>query len=69
MIDDDALLLRLLSGEVAASQEEAEARRPYERLLARIRTLPDIEPRPGWEDRTMERWRRTQKRLPDQGDR
>ena len=61
-MDDDTLLIRLLDGDAPLSQEEAEARLPYERLLARIKALPDIEPRTGWETRAIERWRREQKR-------
>ena len=59
-MDDNTLLIRLLDGEATLSQEEAEARLPYERLLARIKALPDIEPRAGWETRAIERWRREQ---------
>ncbi len=45
-------------GEPPRSAEEAAARELYERLIARIRDLADIEPDPGWEERMMERWRR-----------
>lgn len=30
---------------------------PYERLIARIGDLDDVEPPPGWEDRAVARWR------------
>jgi hypothetical protein len=30
---------------------------PYERLIARIRDLGDVEPPAGWEERAVARWR------------
>jgi len=44
------------------SAEEAETRGVYERLIARIRDLEDIDPPPGWEERMMARWRRERTR-------
>jgi hypothetical protein len=57
MTDDesDAMLDRLDRGEPAASKEEAEAREPYERLISRIRDLPDENPPDGWESRLEQR--------------
>jgi hypothetical protein len=54
--EDPAMIERLDAGEPASSPEEAEARAPYERLLARIRDLDDIAPPGDWEDRAVTRW-------------
>ena len=54
--DDPGMIERLDAGEPASSPEEAEARAPYERLLARIRDLDDIAPPGDWEDRAVTRW-------------
>src|SRR5262249_52424460 len=54
--DDPGMIERLDAGEPPSSPEEAEARAPYERLLARIRDLDDIAPPAGWEDRAVARW-------------
>jgi hypothetical protein len=54
--DDPGMIERLDAGEPASSPEEAQARAPYERLLARIRDLDDIAPPAGWEDRAVARW-------------
>lgn len=54
--DDPGMIERLDAGEPASSPEEAEARAPYERLLARIRDLDDIAPPGDWEDRAVRRW-------------
>lgn len=59
--DDDedpkvtAMLERMDRGEPPLDAEEAEERRPYERMLARIRDLPLLEPEPdpGWQTRVM----------------
>jgi hypothetical protein len=53
--DSDAMLDRLDRREPAASKEEAEAREPYERLISRIRDLPDDAPPDGWEARAEAR--------------
>jgi hypothetical protein len=53
--DSDAMLDRLDRREPAASKEEAEAREPYERLISRIRDLPDDAPPDGWESRAEAR--------------
>jgi hypothetical protein len=50
MTDDD-ILLRMDQGIPAASPEEAERRAPYERLIARIRDMPDDPLPSGWEKR------------------
>jgi hypothetical protein len=50
------MIERLDAGEPPSSPEEAQARAPYERLLARIRDLDDIAPPAGWEDRAVARW-------------
>lgn len=55
---DDTAILRLLDGLPPLSPEEAAVRAPYERLIARLAALPDIEPPPGWEDRAVKRWHR-----------
>jgi len=54
--EDPGMMERLDAGEPANSAEEAEARAPYERLLARIRDLDDIAPPGDWEDRAVTRW-------------
>ena len=54
--DDPGMIERLDAGEPPSSPEEAQARAPYERLLARIRDLDDIAPPAGWEDRAVARW-------------
>jgi hypothetical protein len=56
-VDDLDLLDRLDAGLPPRSPEEAAARVPYERLIARIRELEDVKPLPGWEERAMARWR------------
>jgi len=48
---------RLDAGEPPRSPEEAAARVPYERLIARLRDLDEIDPPPGWEHRAVARWR------------
>lgn len=53
----DVMLDRLDAGLPPASPEEAAARAPYERLLARVRALPQAAPTPGWEERAAQRWR------------
>lgn len=66
--DDEAgmiergMIERLEAGEPPSSPEEAQARAPYERLLARIRDLEDIAPPEGWEDRAVQRWAGAQRR-------
>lgn len=55
--DDDELLDRIDQGVPPATPEEAAARAPYERLLARVRALPPVAPLPGWEERAAQRWR------------
>jgi len=60
--EDPGLIERLDAGEPARSPEEAAARAPYERLLARIRDLDDIAPPGDWEDETVARWSRARRR-------
>lgn len=60
--DDLAVIERLDTGEPAGSPEEAQARAPYERLLARIRDLDDLAPPGAWEDRAVARWSATRRR-------
>jgi hypothetical protein len=50
------MIERLDAGEPPRSAEEAQARAPYEKLLARIRDLDEIDPPPDWEDRAVSRW-------------
>jgi hypothetical protein len=59
--DPDDLIDRLDAGEPPRSPEESAARAPYERLLARIRSLEDAPPA-GWEERAMTRWARHRRR-------
>lgn len=54
--EDPGMIERLDAGEPARSPEEAAARAPYERLLARIGDLEDIAPPGDWEARAMARW-------------
>lgn len=54
--EDPGMIERLDAGEPPSSPEEAQARAPYERLLARIRDLDDIAPPGDWEDRAVTRW-------------
>src|SRR6185295_1073344 len=54
--DDLGVLERLDAGEPPSSPEEAQARAPYQRLFARVRSLDDVEPPSGWEDRAAARW-------------
>ncbi len=54
--EDPGMIERLDAGEPPGSPEEAQARAPYERLLARIRDLDDIAPPGDWEDRAVARW-------------
>lgn len=54
--EDLDVIARLDAGEPPQSAEEAKARVPYEKLLARVRDLDDIDPPPGWEDRAASRW-------------
>lgn len=56
---DVDMLDRLDAGLPPADLEEAAARAPYERLLARVRALPAVAPSPGWEERAAQRWRLT----------
>ena len=56
-MNDDDLVYRLELGLPPQSPEEALAREPYERLIARIGDLELIEPLPGWEDRAVARFR------------
>lgn len=60
--DDHGAIERLDAGEPPASEAEAEARAPYERLFARLRDLEDIPPPTGWEDRAVRRWRAPSRR-------
>jgi len=52
----DELLDRIDQGVPPSSPEEAAARAPFERLLARVRDLPPLPPEPGWERRAHQRW-------------
>lgn len=56
MTDYD-VIERLDAGEPPRTSEEARAREPYERLIARLRDLALIDPPSGWEGRAMARWR------------
>jgi ferric-dicitrate binding protein FerR (iron transport regulator) len=60
--DDHDLIECLEVGEAPRSPDEAAARAPYERLIARLGDLDEIEPAPGWEDRAVARWRRARSR-------
>lgn len=60
--DDHGVIERLDAGAPAISEEEAAGRAPYERLFARLRDLEDISPPPGWEERTVRRWRAPSRR-------
>jgi hypothetical protein len=55
--DEDGMLERLDEGRPPSSPEEAIARASYERLIERIRTLGDLMPPAGWQDRALARWR------------
>ncbi len=55
--DDYAMIVRLEAGLPPSSPEEAAARAPYERLIARIGELEEVGPLPGWEERAVARWR------------
>ena len=58
----DAEVVERMERELPAqSTEEEEVRAAYQRLIGRIGDLEVVEPAPGWEDRAVERWRRTAK--------
>jgi hypothetical protein len=50
------LIERLEAGDPPRSPEEAQARKPYERLFERLQDLDEISPPAGWEDRAAARW-------------
>jgi hypothetical protein len=58
-VDHMDVIERLDAGEPPRSPDEAAARVPYERLIARIRELEELEPAPDWEERAIARWRRS----------
>jgi hypothetical protein len=61
---DEQIVERIELSIPAASPEEALARRPYERLIVRLRSLGDSGDggeeddglAPGWENRVVDRW-------------
>jgi hypothetical protein len=59
---DPEVIERLDAGEPPRSPEEAQARAPYERLLARIRDLDEVAPPAGWEGQAVARWSRARRK-------
>jgi len=62
-VTEDEAIDRVGRGDAATTPEDAAAMRPWERIAALLRELPDIpEMDPGWEDRATARWQARRRR-------